>query len=274
MKAFSEFLMEDNSFWAFVRFISEKLGYTNRQTGVVSFHSPEEISLLCNREHICISDEVIIKASLYLQKRADVINNVIQYNLMNAEQAEEVFESLYNSRSFDSKLIMNKQSGIKKKVNFFTAIITMIAEDALGGADNFDSDPRGLSYLIDNNSLLGGLSRRFDGAYPSIYSPKLVWEIKEYYYTTTFGSRIADGVYETQLDGYELKEIYQRTGHKIHHVLFVDSYKVWWEMGKPYTVRLLDALNMGLVDDVIFGKEVLQEWRKILDKIYKFSALK
>lgn len=264
MKAFPEFSMEDNSFWSLIRFISEKLGYTNRRTGLVSSYSPEEITVLCNREHIYVPDDVIMKASIYLQKRATAINNTVQNNLMNAEQAEKVFMDLYSSRQYDSKLIMNKQSCDKKKVNFFTAIITMIAEDILGGADTFDPDPRGLSYLVDNDSLLGGLSRRFDGAYPSVYSPKLVWEIKEYYYTTTFGSRIADGVYETQLDGYELKEIYQRTGHKIHHVIFVDSYKVWWEMGKSYTVRLVDALNMGLVDDVIFGREVLTEWKNIL----------
>ena len=37
--------------------------------------------------------------------------------------------------------------------------------------------------------------------------PLAVWEIKEYYYTTTFGSRVADGVYETLLDGMELREL-------------------------------------------------------------------
>lgn len=91
MKAFPEFSMKDNSFWSLIRFISEKLGYTNRRTGLVSSYSPEEIALLCNREHIIVSDEVIMKASLYLQKRAYVINNTVQNNLMNAEQAEEVF---------------------------------------------------------------------------------------------------------------------------------------------------------------------------------------
>lgn len=53
MKAFPEFSMEDNSFWSLIRFISEKLGYTNRRTGLVSSYSPEEIAVLCNREHIC-----------------------------------------------------------------------------------------------------------------------------------------------------------------------------------------------------------------------------
>ena len=38
-------------------------------------------------------------------------------------------------------------------------------------------------------------------------NPIAIWEIKEYYYTTTFGSRIADGVYETPLDGMELEEL-------------------------------------------------------------------
>ena len=67
-------------------------------------------------------------------------------------------------------------------------------------------------------------SRRLDGAFPSTRNPEAVWEIKEYYYTTTFGSRIADGVYETRLDGYELNDAEEQTGRKTTHILFVDSY--------------------------------------------------
>lgn len=69
-----------------------------------------------------------------------------------------------------------------------------------------------LSYVLNvNKELEGIMSRRFDGAFPSTINPILIWEIKEYYYTTTFGSRIADGVYETQLDGYEIKTIREET---------------------------------------------------------------
>ena len=92
----------------------------------------------------------------------------------------------------------------------------------------------------------------------------LVWEIKEYYYTTTFGSRIADGVFETQLDGFEMKELYSRTGKKVHHVLFIDAYNTWWNMGKSYLCRIIDALNYGLVDEVIVGREVFSRWPEVL----------
>lgn len=40
-------------------------------------------------------------------------------------------------------------------------------------------------------------------------------EIKEYYYTTTFGSRVAGGVYETLLDGMELDELAQNEGVRV-----------------------------------------------------------
>ena len=44
------------------------------------------------------------------------------------------------------------------------------------------------------------LAQRVDGAFPSAVNPVAVWEIKEDYHTTTFGSRVADGAYETQID--------------------------------------------------------------------------
>lgn len=129
-------------------------------------------------------------------------------------------------------------------------------------------DPRGLTYIWDEDRhLIGASSRRFDGAFPGIESPKIVWEIKEYYYATTFGSRVADGVYETQLDGFEFKELFERTGHKVYHVLFVDAYRTWWKQGKSYLCRLVDAMNSGVVDEVIVGREVLTRWPELLRSV-------
>lgn len=161
-----------------------------------------------------------------------------------------------------------------KQIAYFTAIINILAEKTIRDTLpcmhtlGFDDDPRGLVYIWDDDrTLLGATSRRFDGAYPSIKNPKMVWEIKEYYYATTFGSRVADGIYETQLDGYELKELSERTGEKVYHVLFIDAYRTWWIQGKSYLCRIIDALNMGLVDEVIIGREVFTRWPELLQSI-------
>lgn len=120
-----------------------------------------------------------------------------------------------------------------------------------------DYDPRTLTTVTRDGLPFRTLSRRVDGAYPGPVNPIAIWEIKEYYYTTTFGSRIADGIFETLLDGAELEELHQHYHLPIHHYLFVDAYETWWEMGKPYLCRLVDALHMGYVDEVIFGREAL-----------------
>jgi hypothetical protein len=96
-----------------------------------------------------------------------------------------------------------------------------------------------------------------DGAFPSVVDPIAIWEIKEYYYTTTFGSRVADGVYETLLDGMELRELEQATSRRIDHVLFVDDKFTWWDCGRSYLCRIIDMLHMGYVDEAVFGREVI-----------------
>ena len=218
MKAFNNFKDMDASFWAFVKFVSENLGYTERGEGFVKRYSIDTIRALCEEHGINASEEVIAGTAQYSKMRA-------------AEKT--IREITGNSYSL-----------------------------------GFDDDPRSLAYILDDdNRIIGASSRRFDGAYPNIENPKLVWEIKEYYYATTFGSRVADGVYETQLDGFEFKELYERTGRKVYHVLFIDAYRTWWIQGKSYLCRLVDAMNSGVVDEVIVGREVLTRWPELLHSI-------
>ncbi len=265
MQAFNEFKREDKSFWFFIRFISEKLGYS--KNGEVLTYTAEEIEALCAAENVSVSPDRVNKAVLYCNMRAQHLNSVIEKQLMDVEEASALFEDLRNSGKYNCKLIMNKQSGEKKKVNYFTAIITMLAEGVLGGDEDFDPDPRGLVYLLTNNKIIGASSRRFDGAYPSIYNPKIVWEIKEYYYSKSFGSRVADAVYEAELDGYEFNEIYDRSGQHVFHVMFIDSHYTFWELGKSYLCRFIDTLNMGLIDELIVGREVVSRWPELLAQI-------
>ncbi|MEG0512234.1 MAG: hypothetical protein RR653_05885 [Clostridia bacterium] len=277
MQAFDGFKNMDASFWAFVKFISENLGYTARNEGMVKQYTVSSIKALCEEQHINVSDNTIANAAQYSKMRADLLNGFAEKMLMDAETSQKEFQTwgaLHRNNKFHCRLPLNKQKGAMRQIAFFTAMISTIAEKTIreftkdGGTMGFDDDPRSLAYTMDDEGrIIGASSRRFDGAYPSIYNPKLVWEIKEYYYATTFGSRVADGVYETQLDGYEFKELYDRTGKKVYHVLFIDAYRTWWIQGKSYLCRLVDAMNSGVVDEVIVGKEVLTRWPDLLRSI-------
>lgn len=277
MKPFNEFRNKDASFWAFIKFISETMGYTDRRCSTVKSYSEKEIRGLCQKHNINISDDTLSDALTYTQMRANLLNDFAEPMLMDAHSASEEYkkwEQLHRIGNYYYKLPLNKQKGEKKQIAFFTAIINILAEKTireftgLTNSPGFDDDPRGLTYIWDEDRhLIGASSRRFDGAFPSIESPKIVWEIKEYYYATTFGSRVADGVYETQLDGFEFKELFERTGHKVYHVLFVDAYRTWWKQGKSYLCRLVDAMNSGVVDEVIVGREVLTRWPELLRSV-------
>ncbi len=147
---------------------------------------------------------------------------------------------------------MNKQKGDKKAPAYFTAIINMLIEAHVDGMP-CDYNPQKLTTLTRDGVPLRTLARRVDGTFTSTVNPIAVWEIKEYYYTTTFGSRIADGVYETLLDGLEPEELREHENVDVKHYLMVDAYDTWWNQGKSYLCRIVDMLHMGYVDEVLFG---------------------
>src|SRR5260370_38914755 len=95
------------------------------------------------------------------------------------------------------------------------------------------------------------LARRIDGAFPSPVNPIAVWELKEYYYTTTFGSRVADGVYESLLDGMELEELREHEAIDVKHYLMVDDHYTWCERGHSYLSRIIASLHIGYVEQVL-----------------------
>ena len=156
MQAFSEFRHMDSAFWAMIKYISETLGYTLRRQGVVRTYSINEIDSLLSQNGIVVDYEMIELAKQYFDMRADLLNNTVRHNLMNATEAQDLFERLYSihhDNNFKCKLPMNKQKGPMKQVAYFTAIINIIAEDTLrhsavyDGSLGFNDDPRGLVYV-------------------------------------------------------------------------------------------------------------------------------
>jgi hypothetical protein len=190
----------------------------------------------------------------YFVYRSDALRTQIEPNLMDFSQAQDLFEKLRVTHR-NCPLPMNKQKGAMKAHAYLTCAINLILEREIGTL-NCDYDPRKLTTFTKNGAPFRTLSRRVDGAFPDAVNPVSIWEVKEYYYTTTFGSRVAGGVYETLLDGMELEEFSSELGVPTRHYLFIDAYYTWWVDGKSYLNRMVDMLHMGFVDEIIIGREV------------------
>jgi hypothetical protein len=272
MKPNNDFIKLGKDFWANIKTISQEVGYTVRKGNQIKIPTIDEIlnayQTLGLNSLLIFSNNALTdygeKLISYFKFRADLLNNYVKGLLLDAPEAKFIYEKLFNVYKPQSPQPMNKQKGEKKARAYFTCLINMFIENKLHGLP-CDYDPRELTTITKNKFPLRTLSRRVDGAFPSAVNPIAVWEIKEYYYTTTFGSRVADGVYETLLDGMELEEIYKNENINILHYLFIDSYNTWWNDGKAYLCRIIDMLHMGYVDEVLFGKEVIDSLSEIVD---------
>lgn len=191
----------------------------------------------------------------YFRFRAQVLNDVVQHQLMDKVGAKAMYERILSAQEYKLAATMNKQKGEKKQVAFLTAMVNMLVEANADGIE-YDHNPTQLTTVTRDGMPLRTLARRIDGAFPSAVNPVAVWEIKEYYHTTTFGSRVADGVYEMLLDGMELEEMQVSTGVEIEHVLIADAHYTWWIKGRSYLCRMIDMLHMGYVDEILFGAEI------------------
>lgn len=298
MKAAPKFLRQDKVFWANVRTISQGCGYTNRKTKAINVPSLGEIaslysSLQLNTDKLFSANGPTEFGALlleYLAYRAQVLNEQVKVNLMTLAEAVQVLEELLERHHFQLlieekkgkktaflvseatgqrfRVPMNLQRGEKKGPAYFTVIIALIVKIAIGDHP-CDFNPMQLTSVTRDGLPLRTLARRVDGAFPQIINPIAIWEVKEYYFTTTFGSRVADGVYESLLDGLELEELRDHEEIDVKHYLMVDDFGTWWGKGRSYLCRIIDMLHMGYVDEVFFGKEVLDslplavvEWLK------------
>lgn len=274
MRPEERFLKQPKHFWAMVRTVSQHLGYTDRKTRQVRVPILDDVRTALSDLGLSSSQVVDEKGQLteigqllldYFSYRADVLNSYVEPRLMDVERARKVYEELYAKLSPTCPIPMNKQKGSKKVPAYLTSIVNMLIEaNAEGLPCNYD--PRELTTVTRQGVPLRTLARRVDGAFPSPVNPIAVWEIKEYYYTTTFGSRVADGVYESLLDGMELEELREHEGIDVKHYLMLDAYLTWWTMGRSYLCRIVDMLHMGYVDEVLFGYEVVERMPAVVSE--------
>ena len=273
MKPDPRFSNHNLAFWANVRAIGETVGYTDRKTKSIYVPTQEDLKTAMTERSLQFS-HLFNKAGRltnlgqrllqYFEYRANVLNHYVEPRLMKMNEAKKQFDILRRKLKPKCPLPLNKQKGDKKKHAYLTGIVNMIIESHTKGL-SCDYDPRCLTTITKNEIPLRTLARRIDGAFPGTVNPIAIWEIKEYYFTTTFGSRIADGVYETLLDGMELVELKKSESIFVHHTLIIDAYDTWWTQGRSYLCRIIDAMNMGYIDEVLFGREVVDELPKIVE---------
>jgi hypothetical protein len=251
-------------FWALVRLIGQECGYTSR--GQIAIPKQEDVAdALANLGLSAVVLSIPLQNNRkvwtvildYLAFRRDLLHQHVKPNLMDASQAKREFTRLKRDLKPSCPLPLNKQKGAKKAPAYLTGIVNMLIEANAEG-NPCDYDPRALTTVAVNKSPLRTFARRMDGAFPSVINPIAVWEVKEYYYTTTFGSRVADGVYETLLDGMEIEELAVTENVNVLHYLMIDARYTWWDCGKSYLCRVIDMLHMGYVDEVLVGREVLK----------------
>src|SRR5690348_9967306 len=106
MRGTLEFMAQTGSFWALVRTLSEKLGYTNRAekgavrgSGSVKLHSARDQAralqaLGLNPELVLVDGqptELGLRLERYFAYRAEVLNTFVRPRLMDAPEAKALF---------------------------------------------------------------------------------------------------------------------------------------------------------------------------------------
>jgi len=264
-----DFRHQPFEFWALVKLVSQMLGYSERGTGRLKRYRADDVADalskrgLAPRGHELDIDRVVEYAAV----RADLLERVVEPSLMSREEAAILFDEIRGRVDPPKELLtMNKQKGDKRHPAYLASIVNMLTYETLiesYGRAVFDPNPRAPLTFARDGMPLRTLFRWMDGAYPDVNHPHAAWEIKEYYGTKTFGSRVADGVYETALDGYELNDL-RSEGVEVEHYLFLDDRYTWWVCGRSYLCRIIDMLHSGLLDGAFFGREVVSGWAPVV----------
>lgn len=266
MQVLEDFRGQPPEFWAVVKLVSPMIGYSyrgrNADPSRIRRYTIDEIVDALESRELRAEEDVLSKVAAYSEARAGLLEAAAAPNLMSREEARELFEQLRSDLKPPAAVLpMNKQAGDKQHPAYLTCIVNMVTWHALVerfGTGELDSNPRQALTFSRDGRPLRTLARWMDGAFPGTDRPIAAWEVKEYYGTTSFGSRIADGVYVAGLDGYELNEL-RSVGLEVKHYLFVDA-REWWDKGKSYLCRIVDLVQGDLLDAAFCGREVVSQW--------------
>ena len=180
MRPIERFLRKPKSFWASVRSLSQKIGYSKEDTIIVP--SVQRMAtafddLGLDPSRIMVGDEPTQLAKElvdYFTERARVLVHHVEPKLMDVAEARALFEQRRRALNPTCPIPMNKQKGDKRAEAYLTGLVNMMVERYSEGLP-CNYDPRELTTITRSGAPLRTLSRRVDGAFPSAVNPIAVF---------------------------------------------------------------------------------------------------
>jgi len=263
-----DFQGRGREFWAYVRLVSEQAGYQPHGDELVKKYDLDDLRKTVEKTEIN-ADPILGGFSECTTNLGNEVRDYLNYRseqveialdrIRTRDQAVEEFEEFSEGFVMDTEQL-NKQGSNQPLV--FANSVNLVLEKETG--IEFDPNPRMLPTVLDSDrNLQMTLPKWPDGAFPTARNPRAIWEVKEFYSSTTFGSRIADAIYEIMLFHEELNTLHEETGREVELYLMTDGYEAW-QKGISYICRIVDILNMGYIDAAIFGEDVFTQWPDIV----------
>jgi hypothetical protein len=148
MNVLEDFRDQSPEFWAVVKLVSPMVGYSYRgkkaDPSKVRRYTVGEIADALKNRDLKAEENLLEAVAAYSAARAELLESAAAPNLMNREEARELFEELRSElKPPDAVLPMNKQKGEKRHPAYLTCIVNMITWRALTeqfGSGDFDSN--------------------------------------------------------------------------------------------------------------------------------------
>ncbi|MEW8049684.1 MAG: hypothetical protein AB2801_09730 [Candidatus Thiodiazotropha endolucinida] len=244
--------------WELVRYFRALRGEKSKQLFLKELSGNKTLSL--DHKTLPIQNEVIDLLFQYLDLEGELFQ-VAASDLRTEEDALAYCERSGFSVGKTKTQSKDHHQSSKAMIASVTGIAQKVCQEK--GLE-FDPDPQNRCVWLNDESL-HITSRNLDGAIPGLANPIVIWEIKEYWGKTKGGSKMSDAVYECQLVGRELREYEEKCGISVIHAVFLDG-KEQWSHRKSDLRRFIDLTYQGLVDHLIIGSQVEDEWEALLNK--------
>lgn len=249
--------------WDFVRFYTSSRKGTKKRDEWIAKLRQSVFEVEPGRELVVAPEDIKLFLK-YLDSREDYYEEAAS-KLRTKEEALAFCDQLRVEVLMTSTKLEGWTNSPKVMVAAVSNMARLVCEER--GA-TIEPDPQRRCLWLNENDLHVSV-RNLDGAIPALAYPKIVWEIKEYWgggEGKAGGSKMSDAVYEINLVGCELREFEDRTGHPhVHHIVFLDGKQQWTNRDSDLK-RMIDLFYQGIIDHLIIGKEVEDEWAETLNR--------